>query len=87
MFKSHILDYVSKSVFLAGSAGAAGETDMYSPKTMKAPQMGVLIMTMVDAQAAGVCFSRNLWGEETEIMIEAVPGQGEGLVGGEITPD
>lgn len=54
---------------------------------MKAPQMGVLIMEMVDASTAGVCFSRNLWGEETEIMVEAVPGQGEGLVGGEVTPD
>lgn len=86
MFKTHILDYISNAAF-KGSFGDADEPDRYSPENMKAPQMGVLIMYMIDAQAAGVCFSRNLWGEETEIMVEAVPGQGEGLVGGEITPD
>jgi pyruvate,water dikinase len=87
MFKSHILEYISKAVFLdVQSAGEDGPT-AFSPENMRAPQMGVLIMKMVDAASAGVCFSRNLWGETSEVMIEAVPGQGEGLVGGEITPD
>jgi len=54
---------------------------------MIAPQMGVLIMQMIEADCAGVCFSRNLWGESSEVMIESVLGQGEGLVGGEVTPD
>lgn len=54
---------------------------------MIAPQMGVLIMQMIEADCAGVCFSRNLWGEASEFMVEAVLGQGEGLVGGEVTPD
>jgi hypothetical protein len=49
--------------------------------------MGVLIMKMVEAKASGVCFTQNLWGEKNECMVEAVFGQGEGLVGGEITPD
>ena len=49
--------------------------------------MGVLIMQMIESDSAGVCFSRNLWGETSEVMIEAVLGQGEGLVGGEVTPD
>jgi len=44
-------------------------------------------MKMVEAKASGVCFSQNLWGEKNEVMIEAVFGQGEGLVSGEITPD
>jgi pyruvate,water dikinase len=80
MFKSHILDYVA-------TAAAQDKSEAYSPENMRPPKMGVLIMKMVDAQAAGVCFTRNLWGEIDEAMIEAVPGQGEGLVGGEITPD
>lgn len=44
-------------------------------------------MQMVEAKKAGVCFTQNLWGDADEIMIEAVYGQGEGLVSGEITPD
>jgi pyruvate,water dikinase len=87
MFKSHILEYVSKSVFLDVQSQGDDGPNAFSPENMKAPQMGVLIMQMVDAESAGVCFSRNLWGETSEVMIEAVPGQGEGLVGGEITPD
>lgn len=44
-------------------------------------------MQMVEAEMSGVCFTRNLWGEASELMIEAVYGQGEGLVSGELTPD
>jgi pyruvate,water dikinase len=74
MFKDHILDYATRS-------------DDYVPGKLKTPTMGVLIMKMVDAVASGVCFSRNLWGDKKEVMIEAVLGQGEGLVSGAITPD
>ena len=49
--------------------------------------MAVLIMHMVEATASGVIFSQNLWGNKDEVMIEAVLGQGEGLVNGELTPD
>lgn len=88
MFKTHILDYASRDVFLSVKEGDdINEPDVFSPGSMKPPQMGVLIMKMIDAKASGVCFSKNLWGEASEIMIEAVLGQGEGLVGGEVTPD
>jgi len=63
MFKDHILDYATRS-------------DDYVPGKLKTPTMGVLIMKMVDAVASGVCFSRNLWGDKKEVMIEAVLGQG-----------
>jgi pyruvate,water dikinase len=53
----------------------------------KAPQMVVLIMQMVNAESAGVWFSRNQWDKTSKVMIEAVPGQGEWLVGGKIAPD
>ena len=43
-------------------------------------------MKMVEAEVSGVCFSRNIWGAKNETMIEAVLGQGEGLVSGAITP-
>lgn len=74
MFKDHILDYATRS-------------DDYTVGSIKTPKMGVLIMKMVDAKTSGVCFSRNLWGDKSEVMIEAVLGQGEGLVSGAITPD
>lgn len=74
MHKEHIIDYVTRS-------------DDYVPNSIKAPTMGVLIMKMVEAESSGVCFSRNLWGDRKEVMIEAVLGQGEGLVSGDITPD
>ena len=74
MFKDHILDYATR-------------TDDYKPGSIQTPKMGVLIMKMVDSQASGVMFSRNLWGDRKETMIEAVLGQGEGLVSGDITPD
>jgi phosphoenolpyruvate synthase/pyruvate phosphate dikinase len=68
MYQPFILDYTSRT--------SGGET------VIKPPQMGVLIMKMVDATAAGVCFTRNLWGADNEVMVEAVRGQGEGLVSG-----
>lgn len=74
MFKDHILDYAARS-------------EDYVPGNLKTPTMGVLIMKMVEAKTSGVCFSRNLWGDKKEVMIEAVLGQGEGLVSGVITPD
>jgi hypothetical protein len=74
MFKDHILDYASSS-------------KDYVPGNLNNPTMGVLIMKMVEAETSGVCFSRNLWGDKKEVMIEAVMGQGEGLVSGVITPD
>jgi phosphoenolpyruvate synthase/pyruvate phosphate dikinase len=67
MYQPCILDYESRT------GGVAA---------IKPPQMGVLIMKMVDATSAGVCFTRNLWGADNEVMVEAVLGQGEGLVSG-----
>jgi len=74
MFNDHILQYVIR-------------TDDYKPGSIQTPKMGILIMKMVESQASGVMFSRNLWGDRKETMIEAVLGQGEGLVSGDVTPD
>jgi phosphoenolpyruvate synthase/pyruvate phosphate dikinase len=86
MFKPHILDYAYNSVFLTQTSSTPDDPTTVND-SIKAPKMGVLIMQMVEAKKAGVCFSQNLWGDADEIMIEAVYGQGEGLVSGEVTPD
>ena len=75
MFQSHILDY------------AVHSEENYEPNKLKTPSMAVLVMHMVEAKASGVLFSENLWGDRNEVMVEAVLGQGEGLVSGEIIPD
>lgn len=86
MFKAHILEYALKSVFMSPVKDFVDEPGAVAG-AFKAPQMGVLVMQMVQSEKAGVCFSRNIWGDPSEVMVEAVYGQGEGLVGGEITPD
>lgn len=88
MFKPHILDYAFRDVF---SSTDNLEKDVDEPDSfhqmMNPPKMAVLVMQMIESAKAGVCFTQNLWGETNEMMVEAVYGQCEGLVGGEITPD
>jgi Pyruvate phosphate dikinase, AMP/ATP-binding domain len=86
MFKPHILDYAYNSIFLDHKSSSPNDPTTVND-SIKPPKMGVLIMQMVEAKKAGVCFTQNLWGDADEIMIEAVYGQGEGLVSGELTPD
>ena len=86
MFKPHILDYAYNAAFL-DQESTSPDDPTTAKDSIKAPKMGVLIMQMVEAEKAGVCFTQNLWGDADEIMIEAVFGQGEGLVSGELTPD
>ncbi len=52
-------------------------------------RMGVIVQLMVDAESAGVAFSRNPLrpGDRDTVVVESVWGQGEGLVGGELEAD
>ncbi|HEY9844106.1 MAG TPA: PEP/pyruvate-binding domain-containing protein, partial [Candidatus Obscuribacterales bacterium] len=51
-------------------------------------QLGVVIQKMVPAQKSGVLFTVHpLSGHDTQMLIEAVPGLGEALVSGNLTPD
>jgi rifampicin phosphotransferase len=51
-------------------------------------RMSVVVQRMVDAAAAGVIFTADpLNGERERVVIHAVPGLGESLVGGYRTPD
>lgn len=50
--------------------------------------MALLIQRLVDAAAAGVAFTANpISGERDEVIVSAVRGMGERLVGGGATPD
>ncbi|MEJ2856204.1 MULTISPECIES: PEP/pyruvate-binding domain-containing protein [unclassified Saccharothrix] len=50
--------------------------------------MGVVVQEMVPADAAGVLFTANpVTGARGETVVNAAPGLGEALVGGEVTPD
>jgi phosphohistidine swiveling domain-containing protein len=50
-------------------------------------EMAVLIQAMVPADASGVAFSRDPVTGTEVVVVEAVPGLGEALVGGRVTPE
>ena len=51
------------------------------------PRMGVVVQELVDADSAGVLFSRNPLDGSDELVIEAAWGLGEAVVAGLVTPD
>jgi pyruvate, water dikinase len=51
------------------------------------PRVGVVIQEMVDAECAGVLFTRNPLDGSDERVIEAAWGLGEAVVGGLVEPD
>ena len=54
----------------------------------RAVRMAVVVQRMVRADAAGVLFTADpLSGNRTTTTVEAVPGLGDALVGGTVTPD
>lgn len=55
--------------------------------TDEALPVGVVIQRMVDADCAGVCFTRDPAGEDSALLIEAVPGLGDALVSGSVQPE
>jgi rifampicin phosphotransferase len=68
------------TAYQQGLAGAAGPAP--------AAPMAVLVQVMVEAQAAGVAFTANpITGDRDEVVITAVRGLGERLVGGEAVGD
>ncbi len=51
------------------------------------PQIGVVVQELVDADCAGVLFTRNPSNGGDEIVVEASWGLGESVVAGLVTPD
>jgi rifampicin phosphotransferase len=67
------------ALYTAGGLGDAGPGG---------PRMAVLIQAMVQAEAAGVAFTADpVTGDRDEVLVSAVRGLGERLVGGRATPD
>jgi pyruvate, water dikinase len=51
------------------------------------PRMAVVVQELVDADSAGVLFSRNPVNGSDELLVEAAWGLGEAVVAGLVTPD
>ena len=51
------------------------------------PGMGVVVQELIDADTAGVLFSRNPMTGSDELVVEAAWGLGESVVAGLVTPD
>lgn len=51
------------------------------------PRIGIVMMRMIDADAAGVLFTRNPMNGANERVIESAWGLGEAVVAGLVTPD
>lgn len=83
--KETLLESVKRcwaSLFRAGAM-------LYSIKQgidVKSVKMAVIIQGMIDAEIAGVIFTKSLQGEKDTLLIEAAKGIGEKVVSGEVTP-
>lgn len=83
--KATLLESVKRcwaSLFRAGAM-------LYSLKhgiDVKSVRMAVIVQGMIDADLAGVMFTKNLQGKEDTVLIEAACGIGENVVSGEVTP-
>ncbi|HEX6299766.1 MAG TPA: PEP/pyruvate-binding domain-containing protein [Acidimicrobiia bacterium] len=70
------------------SALSAHATAYRDGHELGATSMAVLVQEMVDAETAGVAFTANpVTGRGQEVVINAVPGLGDKLVSGEVSPD
>jgi len=79
---------VADAVRQCWASAYADRVMQYHGETAEAPRMAVLIQPMVAADAAGVAFTANpVTGARDEILISAVPGLGDRLAAGEVTPD
>ncbi len=68
----------ARSEAVAGYQADHGDTDT---------RIAVLVQAMVDAEFAGVAFTANPVTGADEVVIEAVPGLGDGLMAGDVTPE
>jgi len=73
---------------LASATGARAQVYRSEMRTHGDVQMAVVVQRMVDATAAGVIFTADpISGQRDRIVVNAVPGLGEALVGGYRMPD
>jgi pyruvate,water dikinase len=83
-----VLDKVVKvwsSIYNVRSLGAAMRESIQAEQC---PLIGVCVLKMVDARAAGVCLTTHpTSGDDTKALVEANWGLGESVVSGAATPD
>ena len=61
---------------------------MVKGQPVEIPGLGVAVLKMVNARAAGVAFTKHpTTGDPNKIVIEATWGLGESVVGGDVSPD
>ena len=72
----------ARCIASGGSARVLEYADAESPLAV-----GLVIQTLVEARAAGVCFSRDPVGKDGAVVIEAVEGLGDKLVSGAAPPE
>jgi len=73
---------------LASATGPQAQAYRDEMRTQGDVQMAIVVQRMVDAAAAGVIFTADpVNGQRDRVVVNAVPGLGEALVGGYRTPD
>lgn len=80
---------VRDAVCRAGSSGSGDQVDAYAVRIGRAVDTAVpvIVQVMVDAQMAGVAFTRHPVTGADQVVIEAVRGLGDRLVAGATTPE
>jgi pyruvate, water dikinase len=73
---------VHASAFTAGALAYRQRLGIHEP-----PRMGIVVQRLVQAECAGVLFTRNPMTGSDERVIEAAWGLGEAVVAGLVTPD
>jgi pyruvate,water dikinase len=68
-------------------ASGGSERVLAYAKTTQPIAVGLVVQRMVEARAAGVCFTIDPSGHDHAIVIEAVAGTGDALVSGHASPD
>jgi rifampicin phosphotransferase len=88
LFES-VLDVRSAAEALdaAGRCQASASSERVRAYADAVPAVGVVFQSLVDARAAGVCFTLDPDGRDAAVRIEAVPGRGDALVGGRVQPE
>jgi rifampicin phosphotransferase len=88
LFES-VLDVRSAADALDAAARcqASGSSERVRAYADDEPAVGVVFQSLVDARAAGVCFTLDPDGRDAAVRIEAAPGRGDALVGGRVQPE
>lgn len=90
MFET-VLGVVDKEATLAAAArciASGGSERVLAYSGQHSPlAVGIVVQSLVEPRAAGVCFTRDPAGRDGAVVIEAVCGMGDALVSGRVQPE